>query len=347
MLLVYRYRVKSLEGLLNRQSRAVNFVWNYCNETQKHALKWNKKWPSGFDLNGLTSGSSKELGLHSGTVNAVCEQYAKSRSQKKRPCLRWRGKKSLGWVPLKGRELKREGSAFRFAGNTFRVFYSRPLPDGKIKDGTNFSQDSRGHWFLNIVVEIADTAARTVSTAVGIDLGLKEFAALSTGETIGNPRHLQKLADQLSAAQRAGKKRQARNIHARVANARADFQHKLSFRIVREFDYIAVGNVNAAGLAKTSMAKSVLDAGWSSFRNMLRYKAIKHGAWFEEVSEYGSTRVCSSCACETGPKGVADLGIRSWICSECGTSHNRDTNAALNILFRSGHRTLAEGIPVL
>lgn len=347
MLLVYRYRVKSLNGLLNRQSRAVNYVWNYCNDTQKSALKWNKRWPSGFDLNKLTTGSSKELGLHSGTVNAVCEQYAKSRSQKKRPYLRYRGRKSLGWVPLKGRELKREGSAFRFAGNTFRVFHSRPLPEGKIKDGTNFSCDSRGNWYLNIVIEVADTAARSVTTAVGIDLGLKDFAALSTGETIGNPRHLHKLADQLAVAQRAGKKRQARNIHARITNGRSDFHHKLSARIVREFDYIAVGNVNAAGLARTSMAKSVLDAGWSSFRNMLHYKAIKHGAWFEEVSEYGSTRVCSSCACETGPKGVTDLGIRNWICSECGTSHDRDTNAALNILFRSGHRTPVEGIPVL
>ncbi len=101
MLLVYRYRVKSLNGLLNRQSRSVNFVWNFCNDTQKHALKWSKKWPSGFDLNVLTTGSSTELGIHSGTVNATCEQYAKSRSQHRRSYLRYRGKKCLGWVPLR------------------------------------------------------------------------------------------------------------------------------------------------------------------------------------------------------------------------------------------------------
>jgi len=90
-----RYRVKSLSGVLNQQSRAVNYVWNYCNDTQKHALKWNKRWPSGFDLNVLTTGCAKELGLHSGTVNAVCEQYAKSRSQHRRPYLRYRGQKAL------------------------------------------------------------------------------------------------------------------------------------------------------------------------------------------------------------------------------------------------------------
>lgn len=145
MILVYRYRVKSLSGLLNKQSRAVNYVWNFCNDTQKHALKWSKRWPTGFDLNVLTTGSSKELGIHSGTVNATCEQYAKSRDHHRRPYLRYRGRKSLGWVPLKGRDLKREGDAFRFAGNTFRVFNSRPLPEGKIKDGTNFAQDARGN----------------------------------------------------------------------------------------------------------------------------------------------------------------------------------------------------------
>lgn len=348
MITVYRYRVKSLTGLLNKQARGVNYVWNYCNDAQKHALKWRKKWPSGFDLNVLTTGSSKELGLHSGTVNAVCEQYAKSRSQKKRPWLRYRGQKSLGWVPLKGRELKREGNAFRFAGNTFRVFLSRPLPEGKIKDGTGFSRDRRGNWYLNITIELPDVAVRPVATGVGIDLGLKDLATLSTGEKIENPRHFRQLEDRLAAAQRARKKRLATKLHARISHARHDFLHKLSHRLVWEFDYIAVGNVNAARLAKTSLAKSVLDAGWSSFRNMLAYKAVKHGAWFEEVDERFSSQVCSACGSlpESRPKGIADLGIREWQCSDCGALHDRDTNAALNIL-RSGRRAPAVGIPAL
>jgi putative transposase len=253
MIVVYRYRVKSLTGLLNKQSRATNYVWNFCNDTQKHALKWGKRWPTGFDLNVLTTGSSKELGLHSGTVNAVCEQYARSRKQFNRPYLRYRGKKSLGWVPLKGRELKREGAAWRFAGNTFRVFHSRSLPAGKIKDGTNFSRDRRGNWFLNIVIEVADGAPRDIRSGVGIDLGLKDFATLSTGEKIGNPRHFRELEEKLAKAQRANKKRLATNIHARITHARRDVHHKLSSRIVREFDYIAVG---------TSTAKDSPGPGW-------------------------------------------------------------------------------------
>lgn len=82
VILVYRYRVKSLKGLLNKQGRAVNFVWNYCNDRQKDALRFGRPWHTGFDLIKLTTGSSKELGLHSGTIADVCQQYAKSRSQK-------------------------------------------------------------------------------------------------------------------------------------------------------------------------------------------------------------------------------------------------------------------------
>jgi len=274
VILVYRYRVKSLSGLLDQQSHAVNLVWNYCNDTQKHALKWNKRWPSGFDLNRLTIGSNKELGLHSGTVNAVCEQYAKSRQQHRRPYLRYRVKRSLAWVPLKGRNLKREGNAFRFAGHSFRVFYSRPLPDGKIRDGTNFSRDRRGHWFLNVVIELADSPVRSLQRSVGIDLGLRDFAALSTGEKIANPCRYRTLEESLAKAQRARKKRLVSKIHAKITNSRSDFLHKLSHRIVREFDYIAVGNVNAAGLARTRMAKSVLDASWSSFRTISRTRLL-------------------------------------------------------------------------
>ena len=348
MILVYRYRVKSLNGLLNKQARAVSFVWNFCNDRQKDALRFGRKWHTGFDLNKLTAGSSKELGLHAGTINAVCEQYAKSRGQKKRPYLRYRGKKSLGWVPLKGRDIKETKDGFHFHGREFRVFKSRDLPTGaKIKDGTNFSRDARGNWFLNVCIEVDQPQQRQMNNGVGIDLGLKSFAALSTGETIDNPRHFRALEEKLGKAQRARKKRQVANIHACIANSRRDFLHKLSHRIVGEFDYIAVGNVSASKLAKTSMAKSVADASWSSFRAMLAYKAVKHGAWYEEVNEAFSSVTCSSCNARSGPNGLKGLQVRQWVCAECGCVHDRDQNAALNILARHGHVPPVVGIPAL
>jgi putative transposase len=347
MIIVYRYRIKSLTGLLNQQSRAVNFVWNYCNDRQKDAIKWNKRWLTGFDLNRLTSGSSKEIAVHSGTVNAVCEQYAKSRRQHQRPWLRYRGRRATGWVPLKGRDLRRAGDAFRFGGNTFRVFHSRPLPEGKIKDGTNFSQDARGHWYLNIVLERPNATLREPRRGVGIDLGLKDLGVLSTGERIENPRTYRALEERLGKAQRARKKRQAAKLHAKIANCRRDRLHKLSARLVREFDYIAVGNANAAGLAKTSMAKSVYDASWSTFRQMLAYKSVREGARYEEVEERFSTQTCSECASLGGPRGREGLVVREWVCSTCGCKHDRDQNAAVNLLLRSGHRTPVQGISAL
>ncbi|WP_157638482.1 RNA-guided endonuclease InsQ/TnpB family protein, partial [Burkholderia ubonensis] len=197
-------------------------------------------------------------------------------------------------------------------------------------------QDARGNWFLNIVIEMPDVPARPVRSGVGIDLGLKDFATLSTGEKVPHDRFGRRAADKLAKAQRARKhKRHIAKLHAKVANARADFQHKLALDLVRRFDYIAVGNVSAAKLARTRMAKSVYDAAWSSFRDKLRYKAMAHGATFEEVDESGSTQSCSSCGSKdstTRPKGIAGLRVREWTCSGCGVVHDRDTNAALNIL---------------
>ncbi len=348
MILVYRFRVKSKNGLLDQQARKVNFVWNYCNDRQKDALRFERPWLTGFDLNKLTIGSSKELDLHSGVINAVCEQFAKSRAQHRRPYLRYRGRKSLGWVPLKGRDLHREGIAFRFAGNMFRVFYSRPLPEGKIKDGTCFAQDSRGNWFLNIVIEVAEPPVRALDRGVGIDLGLKDLATPSEGEKIPAPGFYREAEAALAVAQRAHKRRRVKAIQARTARRRLDFLHNRSVELARAFDHIAVGNVNASGLAQTSLAKSVLDAGWSSFRRMLAYKAMRHGARYVEVDERFTTQTCSNCGAlpDSRPKGIAGLGIREWECSECGVVHDRDRNAALNIL-RRGRATLEAGIPVL
>jgi IS605 OrfB family transposase len=348
MILVYRFRVKSKIGLLMQQARMVNFVWNYCNDRQKDALRFERPWLTGFDLNKLTTGSSKELELHSGVINAVCEQFAKSRAQHRRPYLRYRGRKSLGWIPFKGRDLHREGNAFRFAGNTFRVFYSRPLPEGKIKDGTCFAQDSRGNWFLNIVIEVAEPPVRPLDHGVGIDLGLKDLATSSEGEKIPAPGFYRNAEAVLAVAQRAHKRRRIKAIQARTARRRLDFLHNRSVELARAFDHIAVGNVSASGLAQTSLAKSVLDAGWSSFRKMLAYKAMRHGARYVEVDERFTTQTCSNCGAlpDSRPRGIAGLGIREWECSECGVVDDRDRNAALNIL-RRGRATLEAGIPVL
>lgn len=118
--------------------------------------------------------------------------------------------------------------------------------------------------------------------------------------------------------------------------------------VARENRLIVVGNVNAKKLVKTRMAKSVLDAGWSTFRNQLRYKASRHGARYVEADERWTSQLCSDCGAVGGPKGIAQIGIRHWVCSDCGCTHDRDVNAARNILRVGLERQApAEEIPVL
>ena len=176
--------------------------------------------------------------------------------------------------------------------------------------------------------------------------GLEDLVATSDAEKVIAPQFYRGLEPKLAVAQRAGKKDRARAIHAKIANRRKDSLHQFSARLVRAYDTIFVGNVNASALAKTPRAKSVLDAGWSAFRTMLRYKCDFAGATFAEVNEAFSTQTCSVCDSRSGSKGIAGLGIRVWTCSECGTFHDRNVNAAKNILA-AGRRRLAEGIPAL
>jgi IS605 OrfB family transposase len=213
----------------------------------------------------------------------------------------------------------------------------------------SFCEDARGRWYLNACVAVPVTEPADRSSArreVGIDLGLQDLVATSAGETLAAPQFYRGLEAKLAIAQRAGKKNRVRVIHAKIANRRKDSLQQLSTRLVREYDTIFVGNVSASALVKTPQAKSVLDAGWSAFRTMLRYKCDFAGATFAEVNEAFSTQTCSACDSRSGPKGIAGLGIRAWTCGECRTVHDRNVNAAKNILA-AGRRRLAEGIPAL
>ena len=114
---------------LNRQARAVNFVWNYCNEVQQKAAQSGRRWLNKFDLGALTSGSSKELDLHSHTIQRVCRQFDDNRRAKKKPWLRWRGRRSLGWVPFSVGHVTFDGAAFRFRG-VHPMFHDHDLRPG-------------------------------------------------------------------------------------------------------------------------------------------------------------------------------------------------------------------------
>jgi IS605 OrfB family transposase len=170
---------------------------------------------------------------------------------------------------------------------------------------------------------------------VGIDLGLASVATTSDGETLEAARFYREAQQRLAQAQRRGHKRQAKRLHRRVANRRRDALHKFSRRIVDQYQNIVVGDVSAPKLARTGLGKPVLDSGWGMLRQMLQYKGEHAGRSVEVVSERNTSRACSQCGSLSGPQGLRQLAVRAWTCSGCGEPHDRDVNAARNILARA------------
>jgi IS605 OrfB family transposase len=329
---------------LNAQARSVNFVWNYVNEVQKKAVQSLRPWMSKYDLMQLTAGAAKDLGLHAHTIQRVCRLYDESRRSKGRAWLRWRGRKSLGWVPFNTGHVRFDGERFIFNGVAYEAMHLRDaLASGMRFGAGSFSADAKGHWYINLPCEMPCSGVRN-SGAVGIDLGLKTLAALSDGEAIAMPSFYRKSEAALAQAQRARKSKRAKAIHGKIVNRRKDFLHKASRALCEKYGLIIVGDVSPSKLAKTRMAKSILDASWSGFRHMLSYKAIRHGGRMVEVPEAYTTQTCSTCGAlpPSRPRGIAGLPIREWTCSDCETVHDRDTNAARNIL-RFGLEALVEG----
>lgn len=359
VILTYRYRVRdgasSTRRALRAQARAVNYVWNYCCQIDREATaKWkagsNIKRPSAFDLANLCRGVTKELGVHSDTVDAVCKKFADARQAAFPNTPRFRSfKRNLDWVPFSNfsRPAKLAGNKLTLLKRDYHLWLSRPIPEGGRLKSWSFSTDARGRWYANIQVEAETPEPRAVRSEVGVDLGLKTLATLSNGDKIEMPAFYRRSEDRLALHQSRGQKVRARALAAKVANQRKDFLHKVSTHLVKAHDRIVVGDVSPSRLKRTNMAKSVSDAGWTMLRSMLQYKSIATGATCEIVSERLSSQVCSACRYlpTSRPKGIADLGIRHWVCSDCGASHDRDVNAAINIL-RAGaeRRPLAEEI---
>jgi len=345
MILTFKYRLKGkrTKRKLHRLGFQTNQVWNYCVETQRTVQRsyysgLSPTWPSQYDLQKLTRDTSKDLKFHAQSINGVCEQFVKSRNLHKK-CLRFRrsggARRSLGWVPFP--------NSVKYLGNVYKFFGARRRPLPSHAKGGCFVEDARGRWWVCFHVEV-DNLPQAPDVAVGIDLGLKTLATLSTGEKIEAPRTYRLYEDKLIVAQRARNRTRVRALHDKIKNVRLDHMHKWTTRAAEKFRTIFVGNVSSSLLAKTRMAKSVYDAGWSMSRSLLRYKASRHEGVFQEIDEVSTftTQTCSKTGIRPPerPKGIAGLGIREWECSACGEIHDRDVNAAQNILalgLSTGH----------
>ena len=343
-----RVRVKDKHAKqLNQMARSVNFVWNYINELSYRSIRERGRFLSGYDLQNYTKGAGKALGLNSATLQMIGHEYATRRKQFNKAKLNWRksggARRSLGWIPFRGDCAKLKKGQIFHNGHHFSVWDSYGLSHYTFKSGS-LSEDARGRWYFNVVVTLATENSKGTSS-VGIDLGCKEAAVDSNGAGVRG-REYRVLEQKLGIAQRAKNKRRVKAIHAKIRHRRQDALHKYSRKLVNENAAIFVGNVSSLKLVKTKMAKSVLDAGWGTLKTLLEYKCDHAGVVFQEINEAYSTQRCSCCQviADSSPKGRTALGIREWTCSECGAEHDRDINAAKNILAL-GHERLAGGIP--
>jgi putative transposase len=220
------------------------------------------------------------------------------------------------------------------------------------------TRDPSGRWFVTFHADVPDPAPLPAAGRnVGVDLGLTDFAVLSTGEHIGHPknweRHERNLKRwqrrlarcQRGSANRAKVKRKVARAHARVNDARRDFLHKASTDLVRRFDVIAAEDLNVSGMVRNrSLARAISCTGWARFRAMLEYKAARYGRTVVAVDRwYPSSKTCSACG---HLLASLSLGTRHWACPSCGVLHQRDENAAKNIERAAGLAVYACGADV-
>ena len=243
-------------------------------------------------------------------------------------------------------------SAFKWDGRALKLAkmdaplafrWSRTIPKAAKVTTVTVSKDAAGRYFVSLLCDDTVSPKPEVTGKVGIDLGLTHFAILSTGEKVAAPNTFRKYEAKLAKLQRrlAKKQKGSKNrakarlkvarLHAKIADARRDFLHKLSTRLINENQVIAIESLSVSNMQKNRcLSKSISDASWSEFVRQLEYKARWYGRELIGIDRwYPSSKRCSDCG-YTMPK--MPLSVREWVCPECGSIHDRDINAARNVL---------------
>jgi len=325
---------KKQEVKLNSWLLSLTRVWNWgiskIGYDAKHGI-YHKE----FDFVNLLANHSKKLEIPSHTLQAMLKMGYTTWQR----CFKKIGKKprfkgirnKLSSIPFPDPIKYPTDGRVKIPMLGLIRYHKQDIPQGKIKCGRIVKRASG--WYLCLFIDSkSNVILPNGEGKVGIDPGYKTNLTLSNGVKIDTIKHFKKRQNRLAQAQRGKDKKLTARLQERIKNRRKDANHKLSHKLVQEYDTIVFSKDNIKGIAK-KYGKSVAEAGHYQLRQMLSYKCSISNRKYIEVDSKYSTMTCHACLSKNGPTGISGLQVRQWECSDCGVQHDRDINAAINTLI--------------
>ena len=325
---------------VEQETRLVQWLWNLTGVWNWAIRKIELDVKDGiyhslYDFKGLLVDHSKKLGIPSHVLQGILDQAHQAWSR----CFKKTAKKphfkgirnKLNSIPFPDPIKIPIGNHIKLPNLGKLRFHKQDIPIGNIKCGRIVKRSSG--WYLCLFIDAdRERINRVADGQIGIDPGFKNLLTLSTGEVIPHPRELEKTEQRIAQAQRGHDKKLTARLHERRANQIKDRNHKLSLRLVQENKFIAFSKDNIKGIAHR-FGKSVDSSSHYQLRSMLKYKSRAGDTEYVEPNSFQSTMTCCDCGALTGPTGLVGLSVRQWVCSECGSVHDRDQNSACNALI--------------